>query len=184
LTADPVLTRVPAAGLSLITLPVGTVLDEAVVTVPTTSLADVMADVAAACVDPTTFGTATFAGPDDTTSLTADPVLTWVPATGLSLITLPEGTVLDEAVVTVPTTSVAVVMAEVAAACVEPTTFGTATFAGPDDTTRLTAEPVLTWVPATGLSLITVPEGTVLDDAVVTLPTTSVAVVMADVAAA
>jgi hypothetical protein len=179
-----VITRVPATGLSLITLPEGTVLDDAVVTVPTTSVAVVMADVAAACVDPTTFGTATFAGPDDKTKLTADPVLTCVPAAGLSLITLPEGTMLDDAVVTVPTTSVAVVMAEVAAACVDPTTFGTATCAGPDETTRLIADPELTWVPARGFSLITLPEGTVLDDAVVTVPTTSVAVVMAEVAAA
>ena len=63
-----------------------------------------------------------------------------------------------------PTTNPALVMEVVAAACVRPTTFGTLTCAGPLDTTRFTAEPVLTDVPAVGASLITVPEATVLLD--------------------
>src|SRR6185369_11325780 len=127
LTADPAFTCVPAAGLSLITLPAGTVLLAAVVTTPSTSPALVMAVVAAVCVRPTTFGTATLGGPLETTRLTADPAFTCVPAAGLSLITLPAGTVLLAAVVTTPSTSPALVMAVVAAACVRPTTFGTAT---------------------------------------------------------
>jgi hypothetical protein len=129
-TADPVTTVVPAAGLSLITSPEGTVPLEAVVAAPTTSPAPVIAVVAAACVSPTTFGTATVGGPVDTTRFTADPSVTEVPAAGFSLITSPEGTVLLEAVVTVPTTSPAPVIAVVAAACVSPTTFGTVTVAG------------------------------------------------------
>ena len=56
-------------------------------------------------------------GPPETTRLTAELAFTEVPATGLSLITLPAVTVLD-AVVTVPTTRPAPVMAVVAAACV------------------------------------------------------------------
>ena len=52
-------------------------------------------------------------------------------------------------------------IALVAAACVRPTTFGTVTGAGPVLTVRFTAEPAVTLVPATGLSLITLPEGTV-----------------------
>jgi hypothetical protein len=54
----------------------------------------VIAVVAAACVSPTTFGTATIAGPEETTSATADPCATLVPAAGLSLMTSPEVTVL------------------------------------------------------------------------------------------
>ena len=49
---------VPAAGLSLITLPLATVPLKPCVTVPTVSPAPVMADVAAASEFPTTFGTA------------------------------------------------------------------------------------------------------------------------------
>jgi hypothetical protein len=134
LTAEPRLTVVPAVGLSLITLPEATVELDAVVAVPTSKPAPVVAVVAAACVFPTTFGTA---GPVEITSLTAEPRLTVVPAVGLELITLPEATVELDAVVTVPTTKPAPVMAVVAAACVFPTTFGTT---GPVETTRLTAD--------------------------------------------
>src|ERR1700722_1278328 len=63
-------------------------------------------------------------GPPETTRFTEEPEFTEVPATGLSLITLPAATVLD-AVVTVPNTRPAPVMALVAAACVSPTTLGT-----------------------------------------------------------
>jgi hypothetical protein len=177
LTADPLLTDVPADGLSLITLPTGTVLLEADVTVPSTRPAPVMADVAAACVCPTTPGTAT---PVEITRLTADPPLTDVPADGLSLITLPIGTVLLDALLVV-TVRPAPVMADVAAACVCPTTLGTLT---PVEITRLTAVPPLTCVPATGLSLMTLPTGTVLLEVDVTVPNTSPTAVMADVAVA
>src|ERR1019366_5813772 len=136
LTGDPELTSVPAVGLSLITFPAGTVLLAAFVTVPSPRPAPVIAVVAAACVCPTTFGTATCAGPVEITRLTADPRVTSVPATGLSVITLPDATVPLEAVVTVPTTRPAPVIAVVAAACVCPTTFGTATGAGPVEITR------------------------------------------------
>ena len=44
------------------------------------------------------------------------PRITIVPATGLSLITLPDGTVLLAAIVTVPTTRPTLVIAVVAAA--------------------------------------------------------------------
>ena len=83
---------------------------------------------AAAWVSPTTFGTATCAGPVEITSATAEPASTLVPATGFSLITLPAATVALEALVTVPATSPAVVSAVPAAAWVSPTTFGTATW--------------------------------------------------------
>src|SRR2546427_9708576 len=63
------------------TEPAGTVRLDAVVTAPTMRFAPVIAVVAAACVRPTTFGTATCGGPDDTTSATALPVATCVPAT-------------------------------------------------------------------------------------------------------
>jgi hypothetical protein len=183
-TDDPVSNELPAAGLSLITSPEGTVLLEAVVTVPTTSPAPLIAAVAAACVSPTTFGTVTPVGPIDTARFTDDPVTTVVPADGLSLITSPEGTVLLKAVVTVPTISPAPVITVVAAACVSPTTFGTARVGRPVDTTTFTDDPVTTVVPATGLSLITSPEGTVLLEAVVTVPTTSPARMIAVVATA
>src|SRR5580693_2359970 len=70
-------------------------------------------------------------GPEETTRSTAEPTFTNVPAVGLSLITLPAATVLLDCVVTVPTVRPAPVIAVVAAACVNPTTFGTANCAGP-----------------------------------------------------
>jgi hypothetical protein len=135
-TDDPVFTDVPATGLSLITSPEGTVLLDAVVTVPTTSPTPAIAVVAAVCVSFTTFGTitcVTCAGPEDNVRFTNDPVLTKVPATGLSLTTSPEGTVPLDAVVTVPTASPAPVIAVDAAVCVSFTTFGTDTSAPPLD---------------------------------------------------
>ena len=154
---------------------------DAVVTVPSTRPAEVIAVVAAACVEPTTFGTDT---PLEITSATALPPLTEVPAVGLSLITLPTATVVLDALVTVPSTRPAEVIAVVAAACVLPTTFGTAICGGPLETTRLTEDPLLTCVPAVGLWLITLPEATVVLDAVVTVPNVRPAEVIAVVAAA
>src|SRR6185295_7122097 len=108
------------------------------------SVAFVIAVVAAACVRPTTLGTATCGGPLETTSVTALPGATWVPAIGDWLITESFGTVVLVAVVTVPSVKFAPVIALVAAACVRPTTFGTATCGGPLDTTSATALPAAT----------------------------------------
>src|SRR5204862_521259 len=132
------------------TVPAATVLLDCIVTVPTARPAPVMALAAAACVWPTTFGTATWAGPLETTRLTAEPLATLVPAVGLSLITVPEATVVLDCIVTVPTVRPAPVMALVAAACVWPTTFGTGTGAGggaPIGTTGLTCTRNTTQVP-------------------------------------
>jgi hypothetical protein len=65
------------------------------------------------------------AWPVEITRFTADPETAEVPAPGFSLITSPDGTVGLAAVVTVPTTSPAPAIAELAAACVAPTTLGT-----------------------------------------------------------
>src|SRR5215467_5236001 len=165
------------------TEPDGTVVLDCVVTVPTTRFAFVIAVLAAACVRPTTFGTATCGGPDETTRFTALPTTTCVPDVGFWLITDPDGTVVLDCVVTVPTTRFALVIAVVAAAWVRPTTFGTATCGGPDDTTRFTALPTVTCVPETGDWLMTEPAGTVVLDCCVTVPTTRFAFVIAVVAA-
>src|SRR5215813_3151406 len=133
------------------TEPAGTVVLAAFVTAPTVRPAFVIAVEAAACVSPTTLGTATCGGPDDTTSATALFVATCVPAVGFWLITDPDGTVVLDAVVTVPTVNPAFVIEVVAAACVRPTTFGTATCGGPDDTTRFTLLPTATCVPDVGV---------------------------------
>ena len=62
--------------------PLGTVVLDCVVTVPTVNVAAVMALVAAVCVDPTTFGTVVVGKPDDTTSATAVLIVTVAPAAG------------------------------------------------------------------------------------------------------
>src|SRR5207244_4352162 len=140
-TALPTFTWVAAAGFSLITDPDATVVLVAVVTVPTVRFALVIAVVAAVCVRPTTLGTATCGRPDETTSATALPTVTCVAALGFSLITDPDGTVVLVALVTAPTVRFALVIAVVAAVCVSPTTFGTATCGSPDETTSATALP-------------------------------------------
>ena len=66
-------------------------------------------------------------------------------------MTLPEGTVSLRTIFTVPSTRPAAVIAVGASARVSPTTFGTATGAGPVLTDRLTAEVIATLVPPTGL---------------------------------
>src|SRR5919108_101651 len=129
------------------TEPAGTVMPAAVVTVPTMRVAQVIAVVAAACVSPTTCGTATCGRPDETTSATALPTVTDTPASGDWLITDPAGTVMLDSVVTAPTTRFATVIAVVAAACVSPTTCGTTTCGSPDETTSATALPTVTETP-------------------------------------
>src|SRR5713101_2489739 len=100
------------------TEPAGTVVLEAVVTAPTVRFAPAIAVVAAACVRPTTFGTAPRGRPDDTTSAPALPVATCVPATGVRVSIDPGGPVVLLAVLTAPTLRFAPAIAVVAAACV------------------------------------------------------------------
>src|SRR6267142_1346828 len=164
--------------------PAGTVALGEVVIAPSVRFAPVIALVAAASVNPTTFGTATCGGPLETTRVTALPCVTCVPAVGDWLITDPAGTVVLEAVVTAPSVRFAPVIALVAAASVNPTTFGTATCGGPLETTSVTALPCVTCVPAAGDWLITDPAETVGLDAVVTVPSVRFAPVTALVAAA
>ena len=68
--------------------------------------------------------------PVETTRLTAEPRTTSAPAAGLSLMTLPEATVLLDWCATAPLVRPAPVIALVAVACVWPTTFGTGTVGG------------------------------------------------------
>ena len=65
-------------------------------------------------------------------------------------MTEPAGTVGLDAFVTLPTTRPALVITVVARAWVSPTTLGTATSAGPVETTRLTALPLATCAPPAG----------------------------------
>src|SRR5262245_152115 len=108
-----------------------------------------MAVVAAACVKPTTFGTATCGGPLETTRSTALFRATCDPAVGDWLMTRPAATVVLGCVVIVPTVRLAFRMAVLAPLCVSPTTFGTVT-GWPLETTSATALPCATCVPATG----------------------------------
>src|SRR5215470_1154518 len=111
---------------------------EAVVTVPTASPDVVIAVDAAAWVRFTTSGTATYGRPDETTRATVEPITTSAPADGFSEMMLPAGTVVLDAVVTVPTVSPAVVSAVLPAACVIPTTFGTLTCGSPVEIVSVT----------------------------------------------
>src|SRR3954470_7861029 len=92
---------------------------------PTVNPAPAIEEVAAAWVNPTTFGTTTCAGPEDTTSAIALPAAACVPALGVCARTDPAGMLLLDAVVTGPTVRPAAAIADVAADCVSPTTLGT-----------------------------------------------------------
>src|ERR1051325_25380 len=120
--------------------PAGTVMLDCVVIAPTVSGAPVIAVLAAVCVNPTTFGTVVCGRPDETTKATVVLIRTSVFAVGVWLMTEPLGTVVLDCVVTVPTVSVAPVIAVVAATCVRPTTFGTVVCGRPDETTSATEE--------------------------------------------
>lgn len=166
------------------TLPAGTEALECCVVLPTFRPAERNAAVAAATVSFTTDGTVTVAGPLLRTRFTADPTATLVPAAGFSLMTLPAGTSVLACCVVVPTTKPTAFNALVAAASVLLTTFGTATGAGPLLSTRFTAEPDGSLVPAAGFWLMTLPDGTVLLACVAVEPTTKPAAVIAVVASA
>src|SRR6185436_10177739 len=88
--------------------------------------------------------------PLEMTMLTALPTAACVVATGVWLITDPAGTVGLDALLTVPTTRPAFVMAVLAADCVRLRTLGTATITGPVDTTKSTALPGVTITAAAG----------------------------------
>src|SRR6185312_3622970 len=95
--------------------PAGTVVLVAVVTVPTTRPAFVIAVVAAVCVRATTLGTATCGTPVESTSTPALPTATWLAVIGDWLLPDAARIVVLVAVVTVPTTRPAFVTAVVAA---------------------------------------------------------------------
>jgi hypothetical protein len=163
-------------------LPDGTVELDCCVVVPTTSDALVIAVVAAARVSPVTFGTATGAGPLETTRFTDEPTEADVAPFGVWLITLPTGTEELDCCVTVPTSNDPFVIAVAAAACVMPVTVGTEVDA-PLAMTRFTAEPTATCVGVTGVWLMTRPAATDEPDCCVTVPTTNEAPVIAAAAA-
>src|SRR3954468_15907945 len=144
---------------------------DALVTVPTTSCAPVMAVVAASCVRPTTLGALTCGKPVDTVSATALPTTTSAPAAGDWLMTVPAGTVMLEVMVIAPTVRPTFVNALDALACGWPVTRGTATCGRPDEITSATALPTTTSAPAAGFWLITEPDGTVMLDLVLIAPT-------------
>src|SRR3954471_2796891 len=130
--------------------PAGTVMLDAVVMVPTTSCAVVIALDAAPCVKPTTAGALTCGRPDETVSAIALPTTTSALAAGFWLMTDPAGTVMLGAVVIVPTTSCAVVIVVVAAAWVNPTTFGALTCGRPVEIVSAITLPTTTSALAAG----------------------------------
>src|SRR4029079_4365466 len=185
-TAVPGATLAPAAGLWLMTDPAGTVALFALVTAPLVRPAAVIADCAAAWVRFTTFGTVTVtgAGPSETTSATAVPGATLVPAAGFWLMTDPAALVALFALVTAPLVKPAAVMAPCAAAWVWLTTFGTVTSAGPSEITSDTELPGATLESHAGFCLMEDAAGPVALLALVAAPLVRPAAVIALCAAA
>src|SRR5579863_10044391 len=169
------------------TLPAGTVAENALFIEPKVSPAALIAVTAAANGAPTTFGTRSNSGVRlETTRLKNEPGITFVPAGGLCDTTSPAG-IVDENTVTGedPSPRPAAVSEAMAAACVSPTTLGTVTMGGgPEDTVRKTGEPAGAAAQAAGDWKMTVPEGTVAEACVVTVPTTNPALTIAACAAA
>src|SRR5262245_15420159 len=138
-------------------------------------------------VAPTTSGTITNGGPVETTRITVEPTATVAPAAGACETMWAAGTVIEDCVVCPAmgsSTSPCPSTAALAAGYSSPITPGTKTVdPDPDDTTRLTAEPSGTVVPATGACEMTTPAGTVAEGAVVTEPRTNPAPLIVTVAA-
>ena len=104
-------TEAPPAGFWLMTSPAGTVAWLAVVTMPT--LRPVTAFIAASAVAwglPTTSGTLTITGPNETTRSTVLPRMAMVRAVGFWLMTVPAANASLLAVVTLPTTKPALMI--------------------------------------------------------------------------
>ena len=104
-----------------------------------------------------TSGTCTDGGPVDTISVTGEPTVTLVPALGLVSITRPEANWVFDSCTTLPTVRLAISIDDLAWACVSPTTVGTATEPGPEETVSETLDPSLAFVPPWGSWAITVP---------------------------
>ena len=94
LTVLPGGTVVPVPGFDDTTRPAGYCADETEVTLPRLSPALPRAWPAAAWDRPISDGTITFAGPDETVSVTVDPWVTLVPEAGFVLSTVPLSAVL------------------------------------------------------------------------------------------
>ena len=107
------------------TVPAGTVELVCWVIDPTVSPALLSAVAAPLWARPTTLGTTTGAGPDDTTRSTAEPGATDAPAAGFWRMTVPAGTVVLACRVIDPTVSPALLSAVAAMLWLKPTTFGT-----------------------------------------------------------
>src|SRR5205823_5971095 len=148
----------PATRVAPTIVPVFALPDESLATLPDASLND------SASTGPAPGG-GVGAGPSDTLSATALPTEALEPPVGVWLITDPAATVEEYALVTPPTASPMPVMADCAAACVMPTTFGTWTEEGaplaavvmrPADDGPLPEPPAEAPTPAEPLSAITV----------------------------
>src|SRR5262249_15886884 len=107
---------------------------------------------------PISFGT--LMPPPETTSVTEEPGLTDVPASGFCLITVPWGWVEFGLVRTCGLRPLPL-MVFCAWLTFCPTTLGTATSFGPLDTYKVTTVPAGSWLPNGGLLLMTCPEATV-----------------------
>src|SRR3954452_17253323 len=92
-------------------------------------------------------------------------------------MTEPDATVRLGDVDTAPTARPDAVIALFAAGWVSAVKSGTATYGSQDDTTRETALPTTTSVPAEGVWVMTDPDGTVMLEAVLIAPTVSPALV-------
>ena len=120
-----------------------------------TSPAPRRADCASACGCPVTSGTATFFEATATDNVTVSPFPTFVPAAGCCEITTPGGFV--DGVFAIADFNPAVFSFCTASELWRPVTAGTATFAGPLETSSVTALPTSATVPAGGSVPITRP---------------------------
>src|SRR5581483_266412 len=111
---------------------------------------------AAPCVLPTTFGTATVGGALATTSVTVEPLAAALPPTGSWLITVP-GVVAVETWKVVSTLKPRLWSVDLACPASSVVTSGTCTDGGPLETKIVTGVPTDGWAPAAGLVSITCP---------------------------
>ena len=142
---------VPPLGLWLITVPAVELEVCCWVIDPTLKPALTSVELAACWVSPVTSGTFTLALPEETTSVIDEPTGTGWPADGLESITSPDANWSLVCVIVRPTFGPTLASDLWACAAVWPTTDGTFTDAGPEDTVRLTVEPLSALAPGRDL---------------------------------
>ena len=147
-TVEPGPTRLPATGSWASTVP-GSCVVESCETIDTFRPLLASSTEAESWLWPTTAGTVTRRGPEETNSVTALSLSIWVPVGGTVRVAMPAGMLSDASRLTLTLKPSACSFLR-ACDCVRPSTLGTIACPGPPETVSETVEPLSALVPGCG----------------------------------